>query len=351
MPRSRASLVLAVLVLWTAVALLSSAANLLFSLPMEQAASPGLTLAFQLASWSPWAVVTPFVFWLTRRYPMPRFLALHLAASMVAALLHLAVVAAVGRWIFVEASPEATWSYIFRMWLGTRLIISVMTYWLITGAALSFDYYRQWRGQEVRTTALEAELARAELASLRMQLQPHFLFNALHAINVLIREDPAAAGRAVVGLGELLRASLNDTTDQEVTLAEERALTERYLAIESIRFQDRLRLEVAMPPELDRVRVPHFLLQPLVENAFKHGLSQSPDAGVLRLAAHREEDRLVLEVANDGPAPAADAVDGVGLGATRRRLAHLYGTRAELHLLAGEGGRGAVARITLPLTT
>src|SRR5882672_5266723 len=247
MPRSRAALVLAVLVLWTLVALLSSAANLLFSLPMEQPASPGLTLAFQLASWSPWAVVTPFVFWLTRRYPMPRFLALHLGVSLVAALLHLAVVAAVGRWIFVEASPEATWSYIFRMWLGTRLIISAMTYWLITGAALSFDYYRQWRSQESRNAALEAELARAELASLRMQLHPHFLFNALHAINVLIREDPAAAARVVVGLGELLRASLNGTADQEVTLAEERALTERYLAIEAIRFQDRLRIEVVMP--------------------------------------------------------------------------------------------------------
>jgi hypothetical protein len=351
MPRSRASLVLAVLVLWTVVAVLSSAANLVFSLPMEQAASPGLTIAFQLASWSPWAAVTPFVFWLTRRYPMPRFLALHVAASLVTALLHLAFVAAVGRWIFVEASPEATWSYIFRMWLGTRLIISVMTYWLVTGAALSFDYYRQWRSQELRNTALEAELARAELASLRMQLQPHFLFNALHAINVLIREDPAAAGRVVVGLGELLRASLNGTADQVGTLAEERALTERYLAIEAIRFQDRLRIEVAMPAELDRARVPHFVLQPLVENAFKHGLSLSPETRVLRLAARQEGDRLVLEVANDGPAPPANAVDGVGLGATRRRLAHLYGNRGELTLLPGADGRGAIARITLPLST
>jgi hypothetical protein len=351
MPRSRASLVLSVLILWTVVAVLSSAANLLFSLPMEQPASPGLTVAFQLASWSPWAAVTPFVFWLTRRYPMPRYLALHLAASLVIALLHLAFVAAVGRWIFVEASPEATWSYIFRMWLGTRLIISVMTYWLVTGAALSFDYYRQWRSQELRNTALAAELARAELASLRMQLQPHFLFNALHAINVLIREDPAAAGRVVVGLGELLRASLSGTADQEVTLAEERALTERYLDIEAIRFQDRLTIELDMPAELDRARVPHFLLQPLVENAFKHGLSRSFEAAVLRLAARRDENRLVLEVANDGPAPPAGAAEGVGLGATRRRLAHLYGDRAEFHLVPGADGRGAVARVILPLTT
>ncbi len=351
MSRSRASIVLGVLLLWTLVALLASGANLVFSQPMEQPPSTWLTLAFQLASWLPWAVMSPLVFWLTRRYPLPRFTALHLAASIAAALLHLAVTAALGQWLFSDITPEATWSYIFRMWLGSRLIISALTYWLIAGAALALTYYRQWRSQEVRSASLEAELARAELASLRMQLQPHFLFNALHAINVLIREDPAAAGRVVVGLGELLRASLNGAPDQEVTLAEERAFTERYLAIETLRFQDRLRLSVSIPAELDRARVPHFLLQPLVENAFKHGLSRTPEGGVLSLTARREGERLVLEVANDGPPVPAGFSDGVGLGATRRRLAHLYGTRATLELRSGPGGRGALAVVSLPFVT
>ena len=351
MSKSRASLVLAVLLLWTLVALLSSGANLVFSQPMEQPPSTWLTLAFQLASWAPWAALCPVIFWLTRRFPLPRFAALHLVAAITAALLHLALVAAIGQWLFAETSPEATWSYIFRMWLGSRLIISALTYWLIAGAALAATYYQQWRSQELRTASLEAELARAELASLRMQLQPHFLFNALHAINVLIREDPAAAGRVVVGLGELLRASLNGAPDQEVTLAEERAFTERYLAIETLRFQDRVRLEVEIPAELDRARVPHFLLQPLVENAFKHGLSRTPEGGVLRLAGRREGERLVLEVANDGPPGPTEFTDGVGLGATRRRLAHLYGRRAALALGPGQGGTGALAVVTLPFVT
>lgn len=351
MPRSRASIVLAVLVLWTLVALLSSGANLLFSLPMEQAASSSLTLAFQLGSWVPWAIVTPLVFRLTRRFPMPRWVAVHLGVSLAVAVLHVAFVAALGSWMFAEVSPEATWGYIFRMWLGTRLIISVLTYWLITGAALAYDYYRQWRTQVLRSAALEAELARAELTSLRMQLQPHFLFNSLHAINVLIREDPAAAGLMVVGLGDLLRASLQGAGDQEVTLAEERALIERYLAIEAIRFHDRLRLELDMPSDLDGARVPHFILQPLVENAFKHGLTRTTEAGVLRLAARREGELLVLEVTNDGPAVPTDPVDGVGLATTRRRLNHLYGDRAELRLSSGPGGIGAQARISLPFAS
>jgi sensor histidine kinase YesM len=348
MPRSRAAILLAVLVLWTTVALLSLGTNLLFILPMEPASSSGLTLAFQLATWVPWAAITPLVVWLIRRYPLPRALPLHLAASVAGAVLHLAMVAALGSWIFSETSPEATFTYIFTAWLGSRLITSILIYWLIGGAVLAFDYYRQWREQELRTAALEGELARAELASLRMQLQPHFLFNALHAINVLIREDPAAAGRVVVGLGDLLRASLQGAPDQEVTLVEERALIERYLAIESIRFQDRLRVELDIPAALDGARVPHFILQPLVENAFKHGLAATAEAGLLRLSARREGDGLVLEVANDGPPAPVDPIDGVGLTATRRRLKHLYGDRAELRLTAGPGGVGAVARITLP---
>ncbi|MEP6474911.1 MAG: histidine kinase [Gemmatimonadota bacterium] len=349
MPRSRASVVLAVLLIWTMVALLSSATSLLFSVPMEKPPSIGLTFGFQLASWAPWALITPFVFWLTRRFPIPQYLALHCAVSAVAALLHLAIVAAVGSWMFQDASANATWSYIFRMWLGSRLTISALTYWLITGVALAFNYYQRWRGQELRASALEAELARAELASLRMQLQPHFLFNALHAINVLIREDPSAAGRVVVQLGDLLRASLQGDLDQEVTLVEERGLIERYLAIESIRFEDRLRLELQFPPELDGARVPHFILQPLVENAFKHGLSQTTEPALLRLSARRQDDRLILEVSNDGPAIIRDPVHGLGLSATVRRLSHLYGAGAALELGPGPLGRGAMARITLPL--
>jgi hypothetical protein len=350
MSRSQSSVVLAVLVLWVVVALLSGATNLLFSLPMEQPPSVGLTIAFQLASWSPWAVATPAVFWLTRRYPLPRFLAIHIIASVVTALLHLAVVAAVGQWLFESSSPEATWSHIFKMWLGSRLMISVLTYWLITGAAFAYNYYRQWRAQEVRTASLEGELAQAELASLRMQLQPHFLFNALHAINVLIREDPARAGRVVVELGDLLRSSLQGKGDQLVSLAEERALLERYLAIEVIRFEDRLTLTAEFPPDLDSSLVPHFILQPLVENAFKHGLARSAEPTHLRLSARRETDRLILEVENGGPVVSADPVPGFGLPATRRRLRHLYGDRAAFAIAPGPDGTGAVARITLPLS-
>lgn len=347
---SRSRTILAVLLLWTLVALLSSATNLLFSAPMEKPPEVGLTFAFQFASWAPWALITPLVFWLTRRFPLPRYLPLHLFASIAMALTHLAVVAWVGQWLFEETAPQATWVYIFRMWLGSRLIISALTYWLLTGAAFAFNYYQQWRAQELRSRSLEGELAQAELATLRMQLQPHFLFNALHAINVLIKEDPGRAGKVVIDLGDLLRSSLQGGTEQLVRLGDERALIERYLAIESIRFAERLEVRLDFPAELEGAKVPHFILQPLVENAFKHGLSRSTELTHLLISARRVGENLVLEVSNDGPAPPAPPPLGFGLTATRRRLHHLYGERGTLAFGAGADGHGASAVITLPCT-
>ncbi|NOT09528.1 MAG: histidine kinase, partial [Gemmatimonadales bacterium] len=278
---------LAIFGLWTAVGLASIAVPMLTVPNYQFARVRPLTILFQLAFWYGWALATPIIVWLVRRWELPRRWPIHLLCATLLAFLHSAMVAQLGRVLF--PSPEEPASFLIRVrgWISGRFITDILIYGLIAGGTLALDYYRRWREQTLRNAELEAELAKAELASLRMQLQPHFLFNALHAVNVLIKEDPAAAAKMVVGLGDLLRASLHGAADQRVPLADELALIQRYLAIEAIRFQDRLTVEVVLPKELERVPVPSLILQPLVENALKHGIGRAPEGGVLRVVAER----------------------------------------------------------------
>jgi sensor histidine kinase YesM len=204
------------------------------------------------------------------------------------------------------------------------------------------------RERRRQTEELRAALAEARLATLEGQLRPHFLFNALNSIAELVHRDRDAAERAVLDLAELLRESLRER-GQEVALADELRLATAYLAIEKLRLGDRLDLAWSVAADVQGARVPHLLLQPLVENAIRHGVALRQAPGRLAIGAERRGERLVVTVDNDGPGPGPDAVPephGIGLGATRARLAHLYGADQSLALERTATGTRAV--VTVP---
>jgi sensor histidine kinase YesM len=232
----------------------------------------------------------------------------------------------------------------------------------VLSAGFARDYFLRYRTREretarlqSETARLEAQLAEARLSALNAQLNPHFLFNTLHAISSLVEHDPRGVRRMIARLSELLRYTLNGGNDNEVVLAQEIAFLERYLEIMQIRFQGQLEIEVQLGDDARDALVPNLILQPLVENAVKHGVDKVSDRGKIRIQARREVDRLVLTVADNGPGPSnvqksEEGESGVGLDNIRQRLEQLYGSAQSLSLTKSPEG-GTVAQITMPFRT
>jgi two-component sensor histidine kinase len=247
-----------------------------------------------------------------------------------------------------------TFSYLIRMYWAHYLILYMIVYWLVVFAHLGWHYYQRFRERETQTAQLQHELVEARLDALRMQLNPHFLFNTLHAISSLIHDNPQAADRVVARLSELLRLTLDQTRPQEVPLTEEMAFLDRYLEIEQTRFAERLRVEKHISPETQRALVPYLILQPLVENAVRHGIEPREDLGVLKICAARKNGRLELLIQDNGQGLASkidlNATNGIGLSNTKSRLRHLYGEDCKFELSSAEGG-GLEARVEIPFHT
>jgi len=240
---------------------------------------------------------------------------------------------------------------------------NVLTYWTIFGVAYGLRYYHGYQERkqqalrlELQASELQTQLVEAQLSALNMQLQPHFLFNTLNAIMVLVRQGKASdAEEMLARLSDLLRCVLEDVNAQEVPLRRELEFLQLYLAIEQVRFQDRLRVEVHTEPGVLDAAVPHMALQPIVENAIRHGIGRSSSAGLIAISARRVGGALEIKVEDDGPGlkpaglkPAAPKQSrGIGLTNTRARLHGLYGDAAVLRLENGQP-YGAVATITLP---
>ncbi len=312
------------------------------------------TLIWEGGDWLIYGLLTPVVFWCARRYPLTQgAVARRLPMHLVAAVVLCAAWAAGGilLWRAVYPDPSTPYGGGVVGWFLTSLPFGVAVYFAVLGVEHAVFYFVEARERETQAARLSAQLAEARLRALRMQMQPHFLFNSLNAITVIVRDrDTATATRMLEQLGEMLRRVMRADRPHEVTLAEELDFVRQFLAIEEIRFSDRLRPVIAADPDLLTAAVPEFLLQPLVENALRHGLSQRVGATLLKVEARREGDELVISVTDDGPGPdeaAADLVEGVGLGNTRARLATLYGDRARLELVATAGG-GAVTTVRLP---
>ena len=308
-----------------------------------------------LPEWYVWAGLTPLVFSLGQRVRLERqqWVAaglFHLVAGIVVALVDLALVTAINR----QFGP--TVSYVGPVFWDVYLKIvlryfhySFIVYWVIVAAAHAVRYYRSSRDREVEGIRLQAELTQAQLATLRMQLQPHFLFNTLHTIASLVRDGRGeAATTTIARLGELFRQTLGNLQRNEVPLREELSFIEAYLEIEQTRFSDRLAVRFDVDQETLGAMVPSLSLQPLVENAIRHGIARDPSAGRIEVRAVRRESALRIEVLNDGPAYTGNGSrNGVGLANTRARLHRLYGSAYRLDLLPNQSG-GTVALLEVP---
>jgi two-component system LytT family sensor kinase len=331
---------------WTAVVLLFAGQFYTYDAVHGTAGPLSQYLRWSMQEWYPWAVLAPLVLWLARRYPFEsgrrmRVVPIHIVASIVVAIVSLLGDALVDH--LIDPTSGSISANVLHL-LSKHTAISILTYWILVTIA------QLWR-RAMRASQLETQLARARLAALRMQLHPHFLFNTLYAIGTLIHEDPAAAEEMVVRLGELLRASLADEKSQEIPLARELEFLRWYLGIEQTRFQERLAVEIAIDDDALDCAVPSLVLQPLVENAIRHGIGRHAGVDTIVITGARDNGMLRLEVRNANsvlePTPEDAVRRGVGLSNTRERLSSLYGAAAVLSLRRLDP-RGVAALIVLP---
>jgi signal transduction histidine kinase len=294
------------------------------------------------AYWFAWALFTPAIVWLSQhfrfeRQGLVRAVAVHLPSVAVFSLGHIAAMGGVQWWLATANGQEfAYWSEVQRAALQ-YFDWEMMTYWAIVGLSHAVLYYRESRDRAVRASRLETRLVEAQLKALQQQLHPHFLFNTLHAISALMHRDVEAADRTLMRLSDLLRLTLENIGRQEITLQAELDFLAKYLQIEQTRFADRLIVKFDVSPETLDVRVPNLVLQPLVENAIKHGVARKAGPGHIHISAKRDGDKLLMEVRDDGVGLSEDALTalqkGIGVSTTRARLQHLFGAdfRFEFH--------------------
>ncbi|HEX7318170.1 MAG TPA: histidine kinase [Pyrinomonadaceae bacterium] len=344
---------LALLLLWTLCGVLLEASGYLPAFILGRAPALPWWKYFQwgVTQLYIWWALTPLVALLVRRFPLERERpARSLAAYVTAgAVIIPAWTAAFTLLYWALDGPGAPESFakLPSMWwveLLRRLPILLLTYLVILLNLVALDYYRKYRDREYR-------LMQAQLQALKAQLQPHFLFNTLNSISALMHEDVEAADRMVVSLGDLLRATLSEVGGQEITLRRELEVLDLYLRIQLIRFQDRLKVNTDVDPAALDACVPNLVLQPLVENAIKHGIAPHSVDGRIDIGARREGSSLILTVRDDGPGLSNEqdeTTEGVGLSNTRARLERLYGAAQSLRY--GNAARGGFeVELRIPL--
>jgi len=319
----------------------------------------------QIPRWLTWVPITPIVFYAADRFPFRRDRLARSAWTHLGIALVIAVVIEV-LWLQISfviqgyLEPEAlarmqnNRAEVYSAAVLSRLLGDAFIYAAVLGVATTLGYHRRLRERELRAANLEAQLALAQVQALKMQVHPHFLFNTLHAVTVLIREDPAAATRVVTRLGDLLRLTLSRATTPQVSFRRELELLTLYLEIERTRFHDRLEIAYDVQPATLGALVPDLILQPLVENAIRHGVSPNAGTGRIEVRSRRDGEWLNVEIRDNGAGLTRGHVrpDGIGLTTTRARLERLYNDQQELTLANLPEG-GCVARIRIPfqLTT
>jgi len=345
--------------LWTLLSL-ADAVDYFVSWKLQGAPRPfSRALAAAFPGWEAWALLAPAIFWFGRRVPLrwpakPGPVLAHIAFSGVIGTLHTLVHVTFGWLLQLRPSSLGLMQY-FEGTLLDWLPISILTYWTIIALEHGVEYYYRFREEQVRAADLGRRLTEARLEALTAQLHPHFLFNTLNAAVALVRtSDNVKAAKVLTQLGDILRHLLQTAPTQEVPLREELAFLRQYLEIEQTRFSHRLTVSIRVPEELLDAAVPNLILQPLVENAIRHGLASHDRAGLVELSAETANGMLQLRVEDDGPGlPAGWSLDrsvGVGLGNVRSRLGHLYNSPSGLELLNRASG-GVAAIITIPLRT
>lgn len=301
-----------------------------------------------------WGVLTPLALWLARRYPIEARtwkynLPLHLAFSVWLTIAQLSLEASLN---WMRAGRDWSLSAALNHYLRQHTQIGFLIYWLVVIAGQFYRMHDQSRKRQVHAAQLEARLGEAQINNLRSQLHPHFLFNTLQAIATLIPENPEAAEDVVLQLSQLLRLSLDEMHTQEISLSREVEFLQHYMAIQQRRFGDRLRFEVQINSALLGCAVPTLVLQPLVENAIRYGISKHKEEDVVTIRAFENRSRICLEVINLSgqleEEPEKLLSRGVGLSNTRLRLKQLYGLEQSLSLFELDP-KGVCVRLSIPM--
>ena len=307
--------------------------------------------------WYLWALFAPAIILLAQRVRFERrnwyrALGLHIVSALFFSELHILAVELLrrGMAVYLERRIAMSFGWRVRMAMIQYADWEMMTYWAIVFLALALTYHRQAQERALAAARLETKLVETQLQTLQSQLHPHFLFNTLHAISALMHSNVDEADRMLSRLGELLRMTLDHVGQQEVALKDELDFLERYLQIEQTRFRDRLTVKFDVQPETLDAQVPWMVLQPLVENAIKHGIGPQSVGGVIEIVARRDDGRLTLEVRDNGVGLSQDALhalqSGIGLSTTRARLHHLFGRNYQFEF--HHRPRGVVVRIVFP---
>lgn len=332
------------LMLWTLVALIPTLQEVLHGLWTTTPVSPPRAMAYHLPIWWWWLLPTPLIAWLARQFPVIHrrglFIPLvHLPFSLLLAVAH-SVVGVLWRRLIQgpgpvneDLMPLSSPAEAVALALGSSgLQMGLFAYWGILGVATARSVYGELSDREIENSRLRYRLVQARIRALKTQLQPHFMFNALNAVSsLLIRRDGPSSERMLKQLAEFVRLTLSDDGLQS-TLADDVALAERYLSIEQMRFEDRLRFVVRIDPRVADAQVPQLLLQPVVENAVRHGISPRARGGTIEIIAKPNKKRVHIEVRDDGAGLSAGRAGigrrpdgGIGLSNTRDRLQSLYG--------------------------
>ena len=357
-------IVLTILGAWTLFALFFSTQvylNIIYhgrSQPFANVLIPWLTCGYL------WAALTPLTLWLARRFPLEkevivRRVALHLLFAVLISLLHLVAFTFVFQAFVRHAADPFFPLGPFQDVVVGQFHFNLLLYCVVIGLYQTFDYYRRFREREQRAAQLELEaaqletqLTRAQLDALKMQLHPHFLFNTLNTISVLMEEDVNAANEMLLRLSDLLRAALKNDEAHEVTLEEELQFLAKYLQIEQARFHDRLQIRIDPAPETLTAYLPNLILQPLIENAIRHAVAPRTIETLIEIRSHKRDGQLHLSVTDNGEGMVDQATptNGIGLRNTRARLEKLYGPHQDFKLETATGG-GVHISIIIPFRT
>jgi two-component system, LytTR family, sensor kinase len=362
MPQDRRSELALILGAWSAAGVLFAIHRYVGSVLRDDPISWAYDATKTFVMWQAWVLLTPLALWLSRRFPLDNRrtaagVLAHCLGSVACVVVYSALdVMAVP--LFQVAGKGFRWSYqahdgwqAFQRSIAERAHWNVFIYVGIVSLDHAREFYRRSRERRLRAAQLEGQLSRAQLSALKAQLHPHFLFNTLNTVSAMLHRDPEAAGRMVGRLTELLRTCFEATNRHEVPLREELAFLQGYLEIQQMRFQDRLTVRMAVDPATLEANVASLILQPLVENAIRHGVGKNPQPGLVEIRVWREGRLLRLDVRDSGAGLQRGSTSvvnrGMGLTNVADRLTHLYGAASRLELASNEDG-GVTARISLP---
>ena len=339
----------------TFLALLYAARGIFISVSQQRPIDWVRLVGFEFVYWYVWVAFTPLVLWFARKFDLQgnattsllALIAFGLLIAPLQATVEFSIAYSIDYLRGVPAAEMLQRQRILPRAIAVETFGNFIVYALIVCGHYAYVYYQKYREREMRSVELEGRLAQAELQNLKMQLHPHFLFNTLHTISVLMMRDANLANRMLIRLSDLLRITLDNTGSHMVPLKQELDFLRGYLEIEQTRFQDRLTVNIDVQPAALDAQVPNLILQPLVENAIRHGIASQPGSGAIQLEAWIDGPVLRLQVSDDGPGLDGSFKKGIGLTNTEARLQQLYGASHSFDIHNTPDG-GVEVTITIP---